>query len=295
MTNENERLTKMRKIFLMIVSVLILFSLTFIPLAFGATGQAVLKEIQNRYEKTNDIEANFIQEYIGKVMRQANRGEGKVFFKKKGMMRWDYTIPNQKLISDGHTLWYYQPEENQVLVSDISKVIKEKTPLAFLAGEGNLGRDFTLLNLNESVSQKEDNYIVELAPKEPLASLTKLILTVDKKTYTVLQTDVFDGLGNVTRTRFIDIKTNGGLSNSLFHFTIPPGVDVLKMQEPSAPPPGGRGLRHKIKLGPKIDRWEIVRIVLNSKHGIAAYGQEQDSDIRIELVLLCPFSQPMPL
>ena len=32
----------------------------------GATGQAVLAEIQSRYEKTNDIEANFIQEYIGK-------------------------------------------------------------------------------------------------------------------------------------------------------------------------------------------------------------------------------------
>ena len=157
------------------------------------------------------------------------------------MMRWDYTVPNQKLISDGHTLWYYQPEEKQVLVSDISKMIKEKTPLAFLAGEGNLGRDFTLLNLNESASQKEDHYMVELAPKEPLVSLTKLVLTVDKKTYTVLQTDVFDGLGNVTRTRFTDIKTNGGLSNSLFHFTIPPGVDVLKVQEPSAPPPGGRG------------------------------------------------------
>ena len=203
-------------------------------MAFCATGQAVLNEIQNRYEKTNDFEANFIQEYIGKVMRQPNRGEGKVYFKKKGMMRWDYTVPNQKLISDGHTLWYYQPEENQVLVSDVSKVLKEKTPLAFLAGEGDLSRDFNLLNLNESVSQKEDNYVVELAPKEPLATLSKLILTVDKKTYYVLQADVFDGLGNVTRTRFIDIKTNVGLSNSFFHFTIPPGTEVIKMQESSA-------------------------------------------------------------
>ena len=181
------------------------------------------------------LKASFIQEYIGKVMKQPNRGEGKVYFKKKGMMRWDYTVPNQKLISDGHTLWYYQPEENQVLVSDVSKVLKEKTPLAFLAGEGNLSRDFNLLNLNESVSQKEDNYVVELVPKEPLATLSKLILTVDKKTYTVLQADVFDGLGNVTRTRFIDIKTNVGLSNSFFHFTIPPGTEVMKMQEPSAP------------------------------------------------------------
>lgn len=225
----------MNRALLLMLSFSFLFVVIFLPVAFCATGQEVLNEIQNRYEKTNDYESNFIQEYIGKVMRQPNRGEGKVYFKKKGMMRWDYTVPNQKLISDGHTLWYYQPEEKQVLVSDVSSVLKERTPLAFLAGEGNLSRDFNLLNLNESVSQKEDNYVVELSPKEPLATLSKLILTVDKKTYSVLQADVFDGLGNVTRTRFIDIKTNAGLSNSFFQFTIPPGTEVIKMQGSTTP------------------------------------------------------------
>jgi len=233
----------MKRALLLMLSFSFLFVVIFLPVAFCATGQEVLNEIQNRYEKTNDYESNFIQEYIGKVMRQPNRGEGKVYFKKKGMMRWDYTVPNQKLISDGHTLWYYQPEEKQVLVSDVSKVLKERTPLAFLAGEGNLSRDFNLLNLNESVSQKEDNYVVELAPREPLATLSKLVLTVDKKTYIVLQADVVDGLGNVTRTRFIDTKTNVGLSNSFFQFTIPPGSDVIKMQEPSAPARGGKGTK----------------------------------------------------
>ena len=225
----------MRKISPMTFFAFVLFHSAFHPAAFCVTGQEVLNEIQNRYEKTSDFEASFIQEYVGKVMKQPNRGEGRVYFKKRGMMRWDYTVPNQKLLSDGHTLWYYQPEEKQVLVSDVSRYLNEKTPLAFLAGEGNLGRDFNLLNLNESVSQKEDNYVVELAPKEPLATLSKLILTVDKKTYAVLQTDVLDGLGNVTRTRFIDIKTNVGLSDSFFHFTIPPGTEVIKMQEPATP------------------------------------------------------------
>jgi len=224
---------------------LILFSLLFVPLVFGITGQSVLTEIQKRYEGTNDLEATFLQEYIGKVMKRPQRGEGKVYFKKKGMMRWDYRIPNQKFISDGSTLWFYQAEENQVFVSDISKAIKEKTPLAFLAGEGDLSRDFKLLNFNESISQKEENFVLELAPEEPDAVLAKLTLTVDKKTYTVVQADVFDGLGNVTRTRFIDIKMNVGLPNSFFHFTIPPGAEVLKMQETSAAPTEKKGTPSK--------------------------------------------------
>jgi outer membrane lipoprotein carrier protein len=243
MRGGHERLIRMRKIFLLVFCALMLFHLSFVPTVYCVTGQEVLNEIQNRYEKTNDIEANFIQEYFGKGMKQPNRGEGKVYFKKKGMMRWDYTVPKQKLISDGHTLWYYQPDEKQVLVSDVSSVLNEKTPLAFLAGEGNLDRDFKLLNLKESVSQKEDNYVVELAPKEPLATLSKLILTVDKKAYIVLQVDVLDVLGNVTRTRFINIKTNVGLSSSFFQFTSPPGTEVIKTRVPSVSEPSGKGAK----------------------------------------------------
>ena len=222
-----------------------LFNLGLVPLVFGLTPQAVLTELQTRYEKTNDLEANFLQEYIGKVMKRPQKGEGKVYFKKKGMMRWDYRIPNQKLISNGHTLWFYQPEENQVFVSEVAKILKEKAPLAFLAGEGDLSRDFKIPNLNEPVSEKEDHYILELIPKELYAALSKLTLMVDKKTYYVIQTDVFDGLGNVTRTRFTDIKTNMNLPPFLFQFTIPPGAEVLKMQEMSPPSSGGKGTLSK--------------------------------------------------
>jgi outer membrane lipoprotein carrier protein len=232
---------RMKIIFLWICPVLILFGLFFMGGAFGTTDQTVLGEIQKRYENTNDFEASFLQEYIGKVMMRPQKGEGKVYFKKKGMMRWDYRIPNQKLISDGFTLWYYQVDENQVFISDISKIIKEKTPLAFLAGEGDLSRDFKLLNFNESTNPKEENFILELVPKEPHAGLAKLTLTVDKKTYYVVQTDVFDGLGNVTRTRFIDIKTNLSPPDSFFHFTIPPGAEVLKFQGSPSSPSGEKG------------------------------------------------------
>jgi outer membrane lipoprotein carrier protein len=214
----------------LIGSALALFVLTG-SVAFGATAQAVLAEMQSRYVKTNEFEASFLQEYIGKVMKKSQKGEGKVYFKKKGMMRWDYNTPNQKFITNGRTLWYYQPEENHVFVSDMAKVLKERTPLSFLSGEGDISRDFTILTFSESLSEKEDTFVLELTPKETNPALSKLTLTVDKKTYYVVQADVFDGLGNVTRTRFVDIKTDVGLSNSFFNFTIPPGTEILRFQE----------------------------------------------------------------
>ncbi|MGB9629027.1 MAG: LolA family protein [Thermodesulfobacteriota bacterium] len=229
--------------FLLVISLGMVLYHFHLPMGFGFTGQEVLKEIQKRYEATNDFEANFIQESLGKMMKGYPKAEGKVYFKKKGMMRWDYKTPNQKLISNGVTLWYYQPEENQVLIYNVAKVIRERIPLAFLSGEGSLSRDFNLTNFNESMVQGEDHFILEMVPKEPFPALAKLILRVDKKTYMVIQSDVFDELGNVTRTRFIDIKTNLSLSNSLFNFTIPPGTEVLQLKDPPGSSSVGKGTK----------------------------------------------------
>jgi len=231
----------MKSCFVFLCMGLLFLSLTIPPNVFGKTGQEVLGEIQKRYEKTSDSEADFLQEYLGKMMKGGPKGEGKVYFKKKGMMRWDYNVPNQKIISDGQSFWFYRPDDNQVMVSEVSKDFLERTPLAFLAGEGDLRRDFNLLDFNESVSPREDHYVVELAPKEPQAGLSRLRLTVDKKTYQVVQADVIDAMGNVTRTRFLNIKTDLNLPDSFFQFTIPPGAEVLKMSDPSRPSPGGKG------------------------------------------------------
>jgi len=231
----------MRRVIWFIGLAVIIGGITPPSAVFGITGETVLAEIQKRYERTSDFEAQFVQEYVGKVMQRIQKGEGKVYFKKKGMMFWDYRTPDQKLISNGQTLWYYQPEENQVFVSDISKILQEKTPLAFLAGEGNLTRDFNLVNFNEALSAREENYVVELAPKEPNATLSKLILTVDKKSYAVIQTDVIDELGNITRTRFLNIKTNVSLQDSFFQFTIPPGTEIIKSQGGAFSPGSGKG------------------------------------------------------
>lgn len=227
----------MKGTFLIINLIFFLYCLFPFSEVLGVRGQEILEIIQNQYTNTFDLEANFSQEYIGKVMRQPQKGEGKVYFKKRGMLRWDYQIPKQQLISDGQTLWFYQPEENQVVVSDVSKMIKE---FGFLTGEGDLRRDFKLIETKEQSSKKEGNFILELIPRETHPSLTKVVLTVDKRTYLVIQTDIFDGLGNVTRTRFSEIRTNVKLPNTLFQFVIPPGVEILKVQGQQNPSPGGK-------------------------------------------------------
>jgi hypothetical protein len=67
-----------------------------------------------------------------------------VLIKKPGRMRWDYSAPEKKLfVADGVRIYSYIPEDKQVVVSPQPHDAETTTPALFLAGKGNLTRDFT--------------------------------------------------------------------------------------------------------------------------------------------------------
>ena len=75
---------------------------------------AMLGKVQRFYNNAQTFQARFHQRYHYRIYRRVKHSVGRVFFKKPGMMRWDYETPTQRLfISDGDTLWVYEPEDAQ--------------------------------------------------------------------------------------------------------------------------------------------------------------------------------------
>src|SRR5439155_22362071 len=75
-----------------------------------------LRTLQQRYESTRTLVAKFRQEVESPTMAGKLTSNGTVSFEKPNRMRWDYAAPDrQTIVSDGETLWIYQPEEKQVL------------------------------------------------------------------------------------------------------------------------------------------------------------------------------------
>lgn len=205
-----------------------LFSAVFSGYGFALTTQEVVTSIQERYEKITSLTAEFTQESTNRMLNQTRIAKGRVYFQKSGLMRWEYTTaPKNELVSDGRTLWIYQPEENQVVVQRMD-LEKERLFLGFLLGEGDLTRDFDIGRWDQEVDQNELGYRVELTPKKPHATMDRVILTVDRKTSYVRQADVFDVYGNPTRMVFKGIRVNRKLPQDLFTFVIPPGTEVIE-------------------------------------------------------------------
>lgn len=193
----------------------------------------VIDKVQAQYERINDFSTEFEQYSRLSVLARTKVSRGKAFFKKPGMMRWDYQGEDgQKIISNGYTLWLYFPEDNQVQVGRFSRVWAGRTPTAFLAGVGDLRRDFEISFAGEKKTDPQGNYLLLLKPKEALGQLGQLVMTVDPQSYLLVGTSFTDRLGNLTQIRFQNIRINQRLDNSLFSFTIPPDADVLKISPP---------------------------------------------------------------
>lgn len=215
-----------------------------------ARAEAQLKEViatvEQSYNSLTDLQASFSQStYLASVKRE-QKGTGTVSIKKKpkgaAMFRFDYTKPRQLIVSDGTKVWYYLPENNQVMVSDLKRLFEggQGVTLNYLTGIGRISRDFTITPLKGGRDAK-GNYLLELIPKTPSQNLAKLELTVAAKdvaaylkkgtirnTFPILTSVIYDQLGTKTTIDFSKVRVNRGLPASLFQFKIPAGMEVLR-------------------------------------------------------------------
>src|SRR5215213_5864125 len=112
--------------------------------AVDQTAPELAAALQKKYDGIKDFSADFAHAYEGGVLKKQITERGHLLVKKPGKMRWDYSAPEKKqFVSDGVKLYSYLPQDKQVIVSDVPAEDQAGTPTLFLAGKGNLTRDFT--------------------------------------------------------------------------------------------------------------------------------------------------------
>lgn len=190
----------------------------------------VVNRVQARYEKTGDFSANFQQTSTLASLKKEQSAAGKVYIQKPGKMRWEYQSPEKQLIvSDGETVWVYNPGLGQVIENPLSNAYDSKTPALFLAGVGNLKKDFDIRFSPRQTDPQKGNYLLELMPKDPQLYLSKLEILINRDDYAVERSTAYDPQGNVITLQFSNIQTNVGLSTSIFQFKAPKGVERIHL------------------------------------------------------------------
>ena len=188
----------------------------------------VVSGVEAFYGARQDFSAEFEQKVIrAHLPDRPVHKKGRVYFKKPGKMRWDYTSPEPVYyVSDGDTLWNYVPESNLAYRLDV-KDSELFYALRFLYGDGSLARDFDL----EDGGLDDGLRVIVVKPKKSEQSFQVLRLFVSPETYRIERTELTDPAGNLNVIRFVQVSYQE-LPDAGFQFQPPDGVQVEDLSNP---------------------------------------------------------------
>src|SRR5262249_46240919 len=105
----------------------------------------VVKQLQARYEKTKDLQADFTQKTVIEGFERSIASSGKVYIKKPGRLRWNYLDPSvEDIYVNRDDVKVYVPEHKQVLVGKLTQMAASKAPLELLLGAAKLEESFDI-------------------------------------------------------------------------------------------------------------------------------------------------------
>jgi len=209
--------------------------------AQGLTAMEVFEKFQAVYSKTKTVAALFDETTIMDGRRRT--ATGRLIFSKPNLLRQEYYDPKdpktiaQVIVLDGKMSWSFTPWLNQVT----RKALDPKSSRELFPGAGEnfekIPQNFTLRLKKDEVAQKKGVYLLVIEPKPDASGKTgnefleAWIRSSDwlpmQFSYTNRASDV------VTIVSLRDVKLDVTPPKNAFVFTVPPGVEVVTIQDDS--------------------------------------------------------------
>lgn len=186
----------------------------------AASGGAI-EQLTGLLAKMETFQSDFKQVSMDAKGVSVQEVSGTMSAMRPGLFYWKTDPPFEQLIvSDGEQLWLYDPDLEQVTVQPMDPRVAQ-TPALLLSGEV----ESLMVSYDVVEQQVEQLRVFDLQPKDPDSLFERLKLTFSGDR--LVQMHLVDSLGQRSSVEFINPQTNIKLSAELFHFTPPPGVDVI--------------------------------------------------------------------
>ncbi|WP_187202429.1 outer membrane lipoprotein chaperone LolA [Sodalis-like endosymbiont of Proechinophthirus fluctus] len=172
--------------------------------------------LQSRLNQVNNFHARFTQRVTTAEGRVVQESEGELWVKRPNLFNWHMTAPDESvLVSDGKTLWFYNPFVEQVTANWL-KNTTGNTP--FMLITRNSAADWSQYN----VKQQGDNF--SLVPKSDNSNLKQFTIKVTAngtiEGFTAVEQDGQCSAYELKRQK------NSSMEDAKFHFTLPKGVTL---------------------------------------------------------------------
>ncbi|HBN73665.1 MAG TPA: outer membrane lipoprotein carrier protein LolA [Sutterella sp.] len=197
------------------------FALTIFVLATTACAADAVRMLESFTAKVESASGRFMQ-YTAENRQVV--ASGRFSFSRPGKFLWETQDPfKQTILSDGKTLWVYDPDLNQVTIRELNNHVAGLGPAALLFGKVSPQAIFHLKDLGKS----ENLIWVRATPKESEAAFSVMDVGMDAKGF-IRELRLTDSFGEVVRYKLQDLQTPSALRVRDYVFQIPPKADVLK-------------------------------------------------------------------
>ena len=191
--------------------------------AFAADAplDALLKQVENRYNHAKTLQVLFTEQYTPPASLRRTES-GVLMLRKPGRMRWDYTQPKGKLwVSDGKDWWLYTPADNRAEKGKLKESEDMRAPLAFLLGKLDFNREFR--NIQSTPAGAGLRITAEPKSDNLPYSAVELVVTPDSHIREVKVTGFDHSILDFT---FDGEQLDPPLEAQLFQFHLPPGATL---------------------------------------------------------------------
>jgi len=199
-------------------------ALAFSLAALPAHAQQALAEFELFVDTVAAARGTFSQSSISPDGQATQAQTGEFVFARPGRFRWDILQPHeQQVVSDGKTLYQYDPDLQQLTVRELDQSIGS-SPAAILFGQGQLQEAFEVSELPPS----DGMLWLRAVARQPDAGLSQVDIGMrEGRPHRLL---LLDGFGQTTQVELLTLRAQPGFGAEVFTIDTPPGTDVVRMQ-----------------------------------------------------------------
>ncbi len=190
-----------------------------------AAQETIVQNVQNTYKDIDNAVITYEQISEFPVTRREQTFEGIVYMKRPNYYRIE--SEQQTVVTDGTTIWSYNPFTDQVIIDLYQEDEQMFTPDRFLL---NIPDEFYVSVGDRETVEGQSLIMLRLVPKDEHQFVRSMRLWVDDNRWIVRKAEVIDLNDNKNTYLVRDIQLNEGVEEELFSYQPPENVEIIDLR-----------------------------------------------------------------
>lgn len=188
--------------------------------SFSAMAEDAKQQLMAKLEVMGGFSANFTQVVSDADGNELQQQTGVLKVRRPNLIYWETLEPDETLVvSDGETLWFYNPFVEQVSAFNVSNAVAN-TPILLLSDtDESLWQDYNVTA--KSSSDEGASYSIASLDENAQVKTLDLSFNGDQLTSFIIE----DATGQFSKFNLTDVSSDPLPELEQFNFTLPEGVD----------------------------------------------------------------------